>query len=200
MDIEAINIRGGNVMNRKADLLYRLGEPLAAGMYEAENATVVERYGRGLRRYFEQAVPPPAAGLLYPPPECHLWQLAGPCVRFQYSGSLETDLARLRETGAARLTDPFERNLLEKIIDELGYFQLNLIPPRYGIGGAGYTHSVLNYRRMLREGLGAYRKRVAAMVASPLRRALVDTLAGITDFLRRTPGDLAAVVEAPAHD
>lgn len=39
-------------MNRKAEVLYKLGEPLAAGMYEDENASIVERYGRGLRRYF----------------------------------------------------------------------------------------------------------------------------------------------------
>ena len=37
-------------MNRKAEILYRLGEPLAAGMFEHENSSVVERFGLGLRR------------------------------------------------------------------------------------------------------------------------------------------------------
>ena len=51
-------------MNRKAEILYRLGEPLAAGMFEHENSSVVERFGLGLRRYFEHAAPPPESGRL----------------------------------------------------------------------------------------------------------------------------------------
>ena len=187
-------------MNRKADLLYRLGEPLAAGMYENENAPIVERYGLGLRRYFEHATPPPDTARLYPAPESNLWQLAGNFVRFNYSFSLRIDAEGLRKFGEETLADPFERNLLDRVIEELRYFGSNLIPPRYAIGGAGYTHSVLNYRRILREGLKAYRKRVAAMPPSPLRNALADTLAGITGFLRRSPGDIAECAEHPAHD
>ena len=90
--------------------------------------------------------------------------------------------------------------MLDRVIDELDYFRSDLIPPRYRIGGNGWTHCVLNYRRILGEGLGGYRKRVNAMPPSPLRRALSDTLAGITDFLRRAPGDIAACAEHPARD
>ena len=90
--------------------------------------------------------------------------------------------------------------MLDRVIDELDYFRSDLIPPRYRIGGNGWTHCVLNYRRILDEGLGGYRKRVNAMPPSPLRRALSDTLAGITDFLRRAPGDIAACAEHPARD
>lgn len=187
-------------MNRKADILYRLGEPLAAGMYENENASVVERYGLGLRRYFEHATPPPDTARLYPAPESDLWRLAGNFVRFNYSFSLGIDAEGLRKCGEETLADPFERNLLDRIIEELRFFGSNLIPPRYAIGGAGYTHSVLNYRRILRDGLKTYRNRVAAMPSSPLRNALTDTLAGISGFLRRAPGDIARCAEHPAHD
>ena len=187
-------------MNRKADVLYRLGEPLAAGMYEHENASVVERYGLGLRRYFEHAVPPPETGRLYPAPEQDIWRLAGHYVRFHYSYSLECDYDGLRQFGRERLSDPFELNLLDQIVEELRFFRNSLIPPRYRIGGDGWTHTVLNYRRILREGLKTYRSRVGAMSPSPLRRALTDTLAGITDFLRRAPGDIEECAMSPAHD
>lgn len=187
-------------MNRKAEILYRLGEPLAAGMFEQENKSIVERFGRGLRRYFEHAVPPPESGRLYPAPEQDIWNLAGKFVCFHYSFSITCDGNGLRQLGREQLTDPFEHNLLDRVIEELEFFLSDLIPPRYRVGGNSWTHSVLNYRRILKEGLGSYRKRVKAMPSAPLRRALTDTLAGITDFLRRSPGDIAACVENPAHD
>ena len=187
-------------MNRKADILYRLGEPLAAGMFEHENASIVERYGLGLRRYFEHAVPPPETGKLYPAPEQDIWRLAGRFVRFHYSFSLECDYEGLREYGGKLLNDPFERNLLDRIIEELQFFRSSTIPPRYRIGGDGWTHTVLNYRRILREGLKTYCERVDAMSPSPLRHALSDTLAGIADFLRRAPGDIEMCAFSPAHD
>ena len=187
-------------MNRKAEILYRLGEPLAAGMFEEENRPIVERYGRGLRRYFEHAVPPPESGPLYPAPEHNIWGLAGKYVQFDYSFSMRCDAEGLRHLGQEKLTDPFERTLLEWIIDELKFFRTDLIPPRYAVGGNGWTHCVLNYRRILSDGLGGYRRRVKAMPHAPLRQALSDTLAGITDFLARAPGDIAGCVERPARD
>lgn len=187
-------------MNRKAEILYRLGEPLAAGMFEHENASVVERYGLGLRRYFEHAVPPPETGKLYPAPEQDIWKLAGHFVRFHYSFSLNCNYEGLREYGRKLLSDPFEHNLLDRIIDELQFFRSRLIPPRCRIGGDGWTHTVLHYRRILREGLKTCRERVASMSPSPLRRALTDTIVGITDFLRRAPGDIETCAMAPAHD
>lgn len=93
-------------MNRKAEILYRLGEPLAAGMFEHENSSVVERFGLGLRRYFEHAAPPPESGRLYPAPEHDIWNLAGRFVRFHYSFSLGCDGDGLRRLGRERLATP----------------------------------------------------------------------------------------------
>ncbi len=187
-------------MNRKAAILYRLGEPLAAGMFEHENSSMIERYGLGLRRYFEHATPPPDTSRLYPAPESDVWNLAGKFVRFHYAFSIEIDADGLRKLGTEQLSDPFERNLLDRIIDEFRYFRSDLIPPRYAIGGNGWTHCVLNFRRILKEGLGSYRKRVGAMPNSPLKKGLSDTLAGISGFLRRSPGDIARCVEKPARN
>lgn len=187
-------------MNRKAEILYQLGEPLAAGMYEDENATIVERYGRGLRRYFEHAEPPPEIGLLYPTLEQDIWRLNGRYVRFHYSHSFEIDGMGLRRAGDELLKDPFEKDLLGRIVDELNFFRASLIAPRYQIGGNGWTHTVLNYPRILREGLGRYIERVNAMSASPLKKALQDVLKGIGSFLKRAPGTIREEVMKPAVD
>lgn len=60
-------------------------------MFEHENSSIVERFGLGLRRYFEHAAPPPESGRLYPAPEHDIWNLAGKFVRFHYSFSLSCD-------------------------------------------------------------------------------------------------------------
>ncbi len=187
-------------MNRKAEIFYRLGEPLPAGMFEIENATVVERYGRGLRRYFEHAVPPPAeSGHLYPAPSHDIWRLAGQYVLPDYSFSYNVRWDIWNHADKI-ITDPFEHKLLEKAVRELNYFRTNLVPDRFAIGGNGFTHSILNYRRILKDGLKTYRQRVHDMPEGPLRNALIDVLAGITDFLKRCPGDIAECAENPAKD
>lgn len=186
--------------NRKAEILYRLGEPLGAGMYERENDTVAERYALGLRRYFEQASPPAEKGPLYPAPEHDLWNLGGKYIRWHYAFSLELDAEGLRTAGKAVLTDPFELDLLEDVIRELQFFRTSLIAPRHGIGGNGWTHTVLNYPRMLTEGLAGYIARVEAMPEGFLKHALQDTLAGICSFLDRAPGSIREEVMNPAKD
>lgn len=187
-------------MNRKAEILYRLGEPFAAGLFEQENSTMIERYGLALRRYFEHAAPLPEAGRLYPAPGQNIWKQGGRFVNFYTPYSIDCDCDGLLEFGRRTLTDPFELNLLDRIIEELRFLRTSLIPPRFTVGGDGYTHSVLNYRRILHDGLRGYCKRVAAMSASPLRRALLDTLKGIRDFLHRSPGDIERCVMNPARD
>ncbi len=187
-------------MNRKAEILRKLGEPMAAGMFEDENASIVERFGRGLRRYFEYAVPPPEIGLLYPTLEQNIWRLGGESVRFDYSYSIQVDANGLRSRGNETLGDPFEKVLLERAIGELNFFRTQLIAPRYALGGSGFTHSILNYRRILKEGLGNYIARVGAMSDSALKSALCDTLAGLTGFLDRAPGNIREDVMAPARD
>ena len=187
-------------MNRKAEILYRLGEFLGSGMYERECDTVVERCALGIRRYFEHAVPPAENGLLYPAPEHDLWHLCGKHIFWHYAYGIMVDGPGLREAGKKVLSAPFELDLLEYIIAELEYFQSSAIAPQHRIGGNGWTHAVLNYPRMLKDGLAGYIARVDRMPGSPLRNALQNTLAGITDFLDRAPGKIREEVMTPAKD
>lgn len=187
-------------MNRKAEILYRLGEYFGGGMFERENDSIAERYALGIRRYFEHAEPPPESGPLYPAPEHKIWQLNGTFIRWHYAFSLDVDAGGLRSSGQSALTDPFELDMLECIIRELQFFRTSLIAPSHGIGGRGWTHTVLNYPRMLAEGLAGYIARVEEMPAGSLKRALQDTLAGITSFLDRAPGSIREEVMRPAGD
>lgn len=187
-------------MNRKAEILYRLGEVLGAGMFEREDDTVVERYALGIRRHFEHLTPPPESGPLYPAPEHDIWASSGKFIRWHYAFGFEIDAEGLRNAGRAVLTDPFERSLLDEAVDELVFFRTPLVKPAHGIGGRGWTHTVLNYPRMLKEGLSGYIARVDRMPEGPLRNALRDTLAGITSFLDRAPGTIRDEVMAPARD
>ena len=129
-------------MNPKAEILYRLGEFLGAGMYERENDTIVERYGLGLRRYFENSVPPPANGLLYPAPEQNIWSLGSKYITYHYAYGISIDDEGFRNCARQNLTDPFELDLAESIIDELKYFCHVGISTKHSVGGIGWTHTV----------------------------------------------------------
>lgn len=187
-------------MNNKAELLYRLGEPLAAGMFEHENAPLPERYGLGICRYFEHVTPPEEDGLLYPGEDCKIWKLADCAISFNYSFSIAIDEKKLRAKAENFALTAFEKTLLNSVIDELKFFLTCHIAPRHMVGGAGWTHSILNYRRILKEGLGMYCERVENMKDSPLKKGLQYTLDGICDFLKRAPGTICDDVMNPAHD
>ncbi len=186
-------------MNRKAELFRELGEPLAAGMFEEENAPLIERYGRGLRRALESFLPAAYSGRLYPTGAGSLWAQSGDAVRFHASNSLQLDSSRLRSK-FSRINTDFDRALLEQGVRELEYLTSGLIPGRFAIGGGSWTHSILNYRRILAEGLDGHRRRVEEMADSPLRHALLDTLAGIDAALEQTPREVAEAFRHPATD
>ena len=187
-------------MNNKAELLYRLGEPLAAGMYEHEHAPIPERYGLGICRYFENVVPPEENDLLYPGERCCIWKLTDAAITFHYSFSIALDEGKLRAKAEKFDLTSFEKTLLNSVIGELRFFLTCHIAPRHMVGGAGWTHSILNYRRILKEGLGKYCERVGNMKDSPLKKGLQYTLDGICDFLKRAPGTIYDEVMNPAKD
>jgi len=53
------------------------------------------------------------------------------------------------------------------------------------IGGAGYTHSFINYRRILKDGLIGYRTRVEALAEGDFKDAMLILLDGIEAFRER---------------
>lgn len=179
-------------LEERDDLVSRLdaqGEYLAAGFIECSSAPLLTRMARGLRRQLECArLPIWAEGPLYPS-GAFSWYQQGNVISFHYSHSLVVDRQNLEKrakegTEAARAT-------YRALIDLLGdYPQVGAnMDPDIRLGGANYTHSILNYGRVICEGLIAYEARVYCALDTARRcnqeeqiafyTAMQDVLSGI---------------------
>ena len=160
---------GKQVIMNAESLFSALGEPFAAGYFRAENASAISRHADAVCAYLAAAPAPPCEPnqRLYPSGACDLWRLLpNQQVGFSYCWSMHTQVAALREKGAARFPAGFESAVFHHAFAELAFVEQSVIPPRYAIGGRGYTHSILNYPRLLRDGLLAYRRRLRRAVKS----------------------------------
>jgi len=174
----------------EAILLTRFEEYFAAGLFEDKNAPLVNRYARAFTRYFEHAEAPEYNGeLLYPAGKISLWgQIRKAKIRFNYSSSLSGNPNDLLSY-SNQCAEGRERLVLSRIVNELTQLQCNPIPGKYCIGGNGYTHSIINYKRVLEEGLQQYAIRIAAGRKSEkdqdkisFYEALEETLLAIISF------------------
>lgn len=146
-------------------LFQALGEPFAAGYFHAENASAQSRHADAICAYLAAAPPPPSepGARLYPSGTCNLWRLLPEQqVSFDYCWSMHVNAAALQKKAAAKFPSGFAANVFNHCLDELVFIGQSVIPPRYAIGGRGYVHSILNYPRLLQEGLLTYRERLQA--------------------------------------
>ena len=146
-----------NTKSPEAELLLKFGEVFAAGLFEDRKASYNTRFARAVKRHLEYAEPVCANTKLYPAGNKTPWSLIPEQkIRYNYSYSLGGG-------GLAEYLpqcDDSEEKIFENIIKELKTIQDIPIPPQFRIGGAGYTHSIINYERILKEGLSAYKKRI----------------------------------------
>ena len=155
------------IISLESDLLRRLGQPVTAGFFEEKNAPVFARTARVLLRYAELAVAPaPTAGPLYPSGSCALWGLgcrapaAGPqALTYHYSTGLSVNPAPL-DALRGQVREPAEQQMVAQVVEDLRVTSVNPLCCKFRVGGQGYTHSILHYGRILREGLDGYRRRV----------------------------------------
>ncbi|MDD5704873.1 MAG: pyruvate formate lyase family protein [Kiritimatiellae bacterium] len=184
-----------------AEVLLAVGEPFGAGLCEFPRKSPIERYARAWRRWLEQA-PLPAydGGSLYPRGPAGASDAA---VRPNYSFTVNWSREGLMAKASA--VSPEERPHLEALASLLDREQSDLpgLNPRHTVGGAAYTHAIVGYDRVLREGLNAYRQRVRAGLARAttaearaFQRAMLDMLRGIRTWharvvaaVRASPGD-----------
>ena len=188
-------------------ILIEIGEPFAAGYFEEPWTTPMQRWSRAVRRRLEQEPPPPYAGTrLYP---------SGPrdtgsqnrLVRPSYSFTYVVDQAAL--DSALRASQDAGRRCLLALQEAMAELEARVarITTPHTIGGAGYTHSIPNYGRVLREGLDAYALRVERGLAKAQRQGdqeeaafhagLLDVLAGLRAWHK---GQLAQLRTAPVAD
>ena len=163
--------------------LETLGEYFAAGYYELPGAPLFLRWSRAYRRHFEHRPVDdiiPGASLA---PSGKATPGTGVIVKPSYSFSWIYDGEE-----AERLCSDSSLNVDE--IEALGNLQhdfdeftdsLHCITSPHIIGGRGYTHSIPNYGRILREGLDAYASRILAFQNAFPASEIDDAVAGDGD-------------------
>jgi pyruvate-formate lyase len=185
----------------------RRGEHFAAGLSEINGASPIARFARAYRRWFENCpLPAYSGGGLYPAgkqynPECAV-------MKPSYSFTLDWDRAQFERRAAA--ASPGESTVLDRLsaLYQAEAEKINPIQTVHTIGGAGYTHAIVNYGRVLAEGLDGYAKRLAAGRSSAADAAqgdfylaLEDLLEGIRAWHQRLLAALSqSPVEAPEKD
>lgn len=184
-------IETSEVVNSLPDveILNRIREFFAAGYFEEPDASPMRRWSRAVRRRFEQRSLPHYNGeFLYP---CGPASVGGEnrILAPSYSFTWGYNEHALAERLAAASDE--ERAALESFRKSMRKLeaQLNIIRTRHTVGGRGYTHSVPNYGRVIREGLSEYYRRIEGNLAAAQRRmdtepidfytGLIDVLAGI---------------------
>ena len=164
-----------------SNALSNAGEHLAAGFCELTDAAPILRWSRALRRYFENTGLPDYRGeQLYPcgprVPDRNRQEnrILDFCYSFTWTyneDALERALADASQERRRALESL--RGLFRDLDRRAG-----LPPTEHAVGGWGYTHSIPNYGRVLREGLDSY----AGRVESGRERALGDGDKGRCDF------------------
>jgi formate C-acetyltransferase len=184
------------------DILMGLGEAFAAGYFELPDASPLRRWARAVRRRFEHRAIPAYAGTRLYPAGAHTQArenlLLSPSYSFTWSynaAALQTCLAtadeRTRETLLA-----LDRAMVEQ------QKQLDCIRTVHTVGGRGYTHSIPNYGRVLREGLARYDDRIreklaaASAVGDGERQSLCEGLLDVLTGIRAWHGRLTAALAA----
>lgn len=186
-------------------LLEQAGETFAAGFMERPEASPLWRMCRGLQRMFATAeLPPyggealyPCNGALYPQPQA---------VQFHYSASMLVNWALLESKTAEAESDQVRDALIALAEDLRDYPMVR-----------GYTHSIINFGRVLQEGLDSYEQRLREHLAIACERhegerqefceallLLLDALRSfhgrVCDMLAAVPGpDAAVLVDALRH-
>ncbi|MGB9596761.1 MAG: pyruvate formate lyase family protein, partial [Candidatus Poribacteria bacterium] len=171
------------------DILTRFREFFASGLFEEPFASPMRRWSRAVRRRFENRTIPSYNGkLLYP--NGPAWtgnedRILTPSYSFTWfynEWELNNRLSNCKDD---------ERQTLESLRDCMREIEssLNVIKTPHTVGGRGYTHSVPNYGRVIREGLLHHAERINEKLELAIKRndqeqtdfyiGLLDVLAGI---------------------
>ncbi|NOZ21294.1 MAG: hypothetical protein GXP25_09410 [Planctomycetes bacterium] len=139
------------------------GEFFAAGYFEKPDASPMIRWSRAVRRRFESRTPTPYdGGLLYP---CGR-KLPAPLTENRYVQPSYSFTWQLNGEALAQAIesaeDEVQRETLQTLRDAMRVEteRVNVTHTPHTIGGWGYTHSIPNYGRVIREGLDAHALRI----------------------------------------
>ncbi len=159
-------------MNKVAAWFFDVQEPFAGGLFEFPERSRFYRHAHAQRRYWEQAaLTPYQGGMLFPNGYKFGARYA---VWPDFSYTYQVDEGYLNEKGGKYTHLMMEEQRLTGLVGSI-----------HTVGGDGYTHSIPNYGRILREGLESYRIRVEALPAGDFRDGLLEVLDGMAIFHRR---------------
>ena len=161
-------------------VLCNLGEFFASGYFEVPDASPMSRWSRAVQRRFEHRMLVPYSGeILYPCGPLHIEgenRIVTPSYSFTWSyneSALIDQLAMVAAFSAERTTSEAAASLTSKQEEKHKTLlalqmemrdlsaKLNVIKTVHTVGGRGYTHSIPNYGRVLREGLFEHARRIA---------------------------------------
>jgi trans-4-hydroxy-L-proline dehydratase len=171
-------------------ILSGLREHLAAGFFELPDASPMLRWSRAMRRFLERRALPPYRGeALYP---CGPQRDAAECRVLVPSFSFTWEYADARVDELTQGASGAEAAALEALRARMRDLEsrLDKIHTPHTVGGKGYTHSIPNYGRVLREGLDAH----AGRIREGLARAGTGVAAGAAVG---TPGTAAGATPGP---
>ncbi len=172
--------------------LGELEEYFAAGLCEQPDAEPMTRFSRAFRRWFENLeLGSYSNELLFPTGS--KFNPAKYAMVANYSYGLEW--ANYAYETKIQDSSPLEKQALQQIKklfeDEREKSLNHLFKTRHLIGGAGYTHAIINYGRVIREGFESYGERIEAKLAQCNKdqkvfyNGLLDVLKGIKLYHQR---------------
>ncbi|MBQ9115891.1 MAG: hypothetical protein IJY04_02600 [Clostridia bacterium] len=148
-------------MNEIVSHLMEIGEPLAAGFLEFPDGPLAQTYCRAYRRYYESCPLIYREGaLLFPAGDTND---VLPAVKTCYARQYVVDW-----------------NALEKK-SPLAAKEFRKFAEKYHYAGE-WNHSMLNYSRILSEGIDGYEARLNALPPSDFREGLLDLIVGIRAY------------------
>ena len=141
-------------------VLSGLHEYFAAGFFEEPDAAPVRRWSRAVRRRFENREPVPYnGGRLYPAgPQLETGnKIVGPNYSYTW-GFNKLKLEELLESGTEAERQTLKE--LEVTMAKMAKDRNVITLVEHALGGGGFTHSIPNYGRVIREGLNSYKERI----------------------------------------
>jgi pyruvate-formate lyase len=163
-------------------MLLELGEPFGAGFCECPEATPMERYARAWRRWLELGpLTAYEGGRLYPGGIRSAPGNAVMIPSYAYTFSWDGGLCE-RRTPEWSTAQRAAMDALRSVMEEENR-KVEPIRTPHTVGGSGYTHGIVNYGRVLTEGLDAYETRVRSGLGGSVDRSTRAFHMGILDLL-----------------
>ena len=166
-------------MNKIMETFLKINEPYAGGFLEFPERGRFYKCSRAQRRYWEyMKLTPYKGGNLYPNGRLHegYVTIISPQNAFTYVGNPEDIKKRLIENGL----EEYAGLLDGQFICHKG------VSFPHVVGGNGYTHSIPNYKRIIKEGLNSYIARINALPDGDFKEGLLEITEGIRIFRDRS--------------